>query len=124
MKFKLGLFLMLALFLTACQPNTAILKTDPGTTDQQASDAQVYDKDDNGENGNAAGQDADIEGEDAAAQEGSTSSDTETGEQQIVFEVVPVPPIDLGQNWFQPVNPLDVELNSGEYHLIEFSAFW
>jgi hypothetical protein len=48
----------------------------------------------------------------------------ETEEQQMVFEVVPVPPVDLGSNWFQPVNPLNVDLSGGEYQLIEFSANW
>jgi hypothetical protein len=124
MKYKLGIIVVLTLLLASCQADTAILQTDVEAVIQQASDMQGAGNDEDAvdevvDDGVGEG---DNTGNDA--QDEVVVGETDAEEQAMVFEVVPVPLVDLGNNWFQPSNPLDVDLSTGEYQLIEFSAFW
>jgi hypothetical protein len=35
-----------------------------------------------------------------------------------------IPRLNLGANWFQPTNPIGVQVASGGIQIIEFSAYW
>lgn len=118
MKYKLGILVVLTLLLVSCQADTAILQTDVEAVIQQAYDLQASS---NEVEDDAVGE---VDNMGNNAQDEVVIDETDAEEQAMVFEVVPVPLVDLGSNWFQPSNPLDVDLSTGEYQLIEFSAFW
>jgi len=120
MKFKIGIIVVLTLLLASCQANTEILQTDVEAVIQQASDLQASANDEEVVDDGVG----EVDNMGNNVQDEVVVDETNAEEQAMVFEVVPVPLVDLGSNWFQPSNPLEVDLSTGEYQLIEFSAFW
>ncbi len=132
MKYKTGLIIVLVLLLAACAPDASLLQTDGEAVLQQASDfLGSSDNDDTEtedvENGSNVEADPDA-GQNASVEDVQDNEDVENGDEsenvQPMFEMVDVPPVELGGDWFQPANPLEVDLSSGDYQLFDFSAFW
>ncbi len=130
MKLKIGALVIVSMVLAACQADTSLLEIDPEEVVQQAADLQasVFGEDDDsgtGENQEGAGNDIeDVDVVQVGETVGDAEEDNQTDSQEMKFEPVLVELVDLGDNWFQPVNPLEIDLSSGEYQLIDFSAFW
>jgi len=127
MRLKIGILITLALFLSACQADTSVLLVDPESVIQQATDLQSsentnVDEDADVKNNSGGMEEADGTGQDEIAEDAEASTNVES--EKPMFETVEVPLVDLGNDWFQPVNPLGVNISSGEYQLFEFSAFW